>query len=103
MGFFNGKAAGGDTLVLVGDKKDLGAFRLSDPIRSYSLAVTDFRGVEKQAIDTMSSTKNNKGSVTSSPAHYSQTSRGVSVWGQEKVYQDTKVHNEQIVLRVSYK
>lgn len=95
----------GDAMIMVGDKYDMGAFRMSDTERHFPVAATDLDGVDKEShslsvpspIDTVPVTD----SETSRP-HYSDSARNVGVWGTENVYKNKEVSLARISLKVTY-
>jgi len=92
----------GNALILLQDKSDLGAMRLSDPIRNMIVATTDMPGLSKAPILTsqllQSKTKEKPRD------HYSKTASsytwGPHVWGTEGVYINHVTSNERINLEV---
>lgn len=96
---FGGKDDHGDALILVGDKFDMGAFRISDPERNFVVASTDLDGVEKKARIMANPTiveRNLNDTRQKQLPHYSKTAKGVYVWGSARVYKDNEVANEKI-------
>lgn len=91
--------------LLQGDKYDFGAFRISDPERSFILASTDMPGVTKQARTMSNPTRAEKRrQLNRKPplAHYSEAARGEFIWGMHKVYHDDLVNNEILRFRPQY-
>eukprot|EP00540_Astrosyne_radiata_P022867 CAMPEP_0116848948 /NCGR_PEP_ID=MMETSP0418-20121206/15299_1 /TAXON_ID=1158023 /ORGANISM="Astrosyne radiata, Strain 13vi08-1A" /LENGTH=106 /DNA_ID=CAMNT_0004480613 /DNA_START=139 /DNA_END=459 /DNA_ORIENTATION=+ len=95
----------GDALIMVGDKYDLGAFRISDPERSFVLASTDMPGVLKQPRKVRNPTRSEKRREPQRKAplpHYSIAAKDEFVWGMHKVYRDDLVNNEVLKLKTRY-
>jgi hypothetical protein len=95
----------GDALIMVGDKYDLGEFRISDPERNYIVASTDIRGLDKSPRTGSHPTVGEirRQSLRHGPLpHYSNSKRGVSIWGAANVYHDDLVSNERIRFNVRY-
>uniref|UniRef100_A0A7S4NHU3 Alpha 1,4-glycosyltransferase domain-containing protein n=1 Tax=Odontella aurita TaxID=265563 RepID=A0A7S4NHU3_9STRA len=101
----------GDALILVADKRDLGAQRFSDPERNVLIGSTDMAGLIKSPLELpllSASPALEKGKVTENlrqktkeNPHYSAAAKGQWLWGSKGVYTDLKVNNEIIKLRVS--
>ena len=95
----------GDTLVLVLDKNDLGALRMSDVDRNFIVANTDMPGLNKEPIKTVSTTRlgymgrESKLPEERSP-HYSLAGKGDWLWGTKYVYSDDLTANELVRLNV---
>jgi mannosyltransferase OCH1-like enzyme len=95
----------GDALILVGDKFDLGSFRISDPERSYILASTDLPDVTKESRELSNPTRGElrRRQQRHGPLpHYSEAAKGEFVWGVHNVYHDNLVNNEELKFRVVY-
>jgi len=101
--FGGGTQDAGDALVMVGDKYDLGEFRISDPERSFIVASTNINGLDKSPREWGNPIAGEirRQSLRHSPLpHYSNSKRGVSLWGTANVYKDDLVANERIRLHV---
>ena len=90
-----------------GDKYDVGAFRISDPIRDFVVASTDMPGVNKDPrspshIPQSGFARQKQQNQHKELPHYSEAAKGVFVWGTEKVYHDKYVNNEIIKFDVYY-
>eukprot|EP00978_Attheya_sp_CCMP212_P032584 scaffold128060_cov55-Attheya_sp.AAC.1 len=99
------KPGTGDTMILVADKSDLGAFRHSDPERNIIVATTDLRGLSKAPLEpsAIGQLQKKEGMVRQKEkVHYSATNSDCWVWGTRGVYKDNMVNNEEIRLNVSY-
>lgn len=95
----------GDALIMVGDKFDMGSFRISDPERSFILASTDLKGVTKKPRELSNPTRGEvrrKQQRHDPLPHYSQTANGEYVWGMHNVYHDNLVNNEVLKFKVDY-
>jgi hypothetical protein len=95
----------GDALILVGDKYDLGEFRISDPERNFIVASTDIEGLDKSPRGWGNPTEGEirRESLRREPLpHYSNSKKGVSIWGSANVYKDNLVANEIIRFKVQY-
>lgn len=90
----------GDTIVLVGDKYDLGQFRISDIDRNMIFASTDLPGVSTSARTPLHMTNADRylGNLRQPQQHYSASKKGVAIWGSANVYKDDLVSN--IVIRL---
>lgn len=102
---FGGRLDHGDALVMVGDKYDLGEFRISDPESGVIVASTDIFGLDKSPREWGNPTEAEirRSSLRNRPLpHYSDSKRGVSVWGTAKAYKDDLVANERIQLNVQF-
>ena len=96
----------GHTLLLVLDKNDLGALRMSDIDRNVIVATTDMQGLAKDPIKTMPSrlgtvakVKENK-APGERPPHYSLAGKGDWLWGTKYVYSDDLTANEVVSFNV---
>mmetsp|Transcript_23555 Transcript_23555/g.67846 ORF Transcript_23555/g.67846 Transcript_23555/m.67846 type:complete len:605 (+) Transcript_23555:93-1907(+) len=93
----------GDTLVLVLDKSDLGALRMSDVDRNLIVATTDMPGLNKDPIKPVSTRLGDvgrKGKVPGErPPHYSFAGKGDWLWGTKYVYSDDLTANELVRLK----
>ena len=95
----------GDSLILVGDKYDMGAFRISDPERNLVLASTDLDGVTKagHSLSNPTPVARKVSSVDlSERPHYSDLVRGPLVWGTKGVYKDSKTMNIRMKFKVTH-
>jgi hypothetical protein len=95
----------GDALILVGDKNDLGEFRISDPERSFIVASTDIKHLDKSPRQWGNPIQGElrRQAIQQIPLpHYSNSKRGVSIWGSANVYKDDLIGNDQIRLNVHY-
>lgn len=97
----------GDLLILVLDKNDLGALRMSDVDRNVIVATTDMQGLSKDPMST--SPSNRLGSVAKKnrapgerPPHYSLAGKGDWLWGTRYVYSDDLTANEIIRFKVEH-
>lgn len=102
---YGGKQDHGDALILVGDKFDNGAFRISDPERNFVVASTELPGLVKKARSPMNPTEGEKRRqvLRKKPKpHYSASARGTFVWGSRNIYKDDLVTNERLQLNVHY-
>jgi hypothetical protein len=102
---FGGKADLGDILVLVADKYDLGQFRVSHPDSGVMIASTDMSGLEKSPRDLQNPTEGDLRRLSLARTllpHYSNSKRGVSIWGMANVYHDNFVAYEPIQLSVKF-
>jgi Glycosyltransferase sugar-binding region containing DXD motif len=100
-----GKADLGDILVLVADKYDLGQFRISHPDNGAMIASTDMSGLEKSPRDLQNPTEGDLRRLSLARTllpHYSNSKRGVSIWGMANVYHDNFVAYEPIQLSVKF-
>lgn len=83
----------------------MGAFRISDPERSYVLASTDMPGVTKDARIVSNPTRAEKRRELLRKKvlpHYSEAAKGEYIWGMHKVYQDDLVNNEVLKFNAQY-
>lgn len=102
---FGGRLDNGDVLVLIGDKYDLGEFRISQPDNGVIVAATDIEGLDKSPRKIKNPTEGEvrRFFLRHKPLpHYSNSKRGVSVWGTANVYRDSLVANENIRIRVQF-
>jgi hypothetical protein len=102
---FGGKQDHGDALILVGDKYDVGAFRISDPERNFIVASTELPGLEKKARKPANPTEGEKRRqvLRKKPLpHYSSSGKGTPVWGSRNIYKDDLVTNERLQFHVRY-
>lgn len=102
---YGGKQDHGDALILVGDKFDAGAFRISDPERNFVVASTELPGLVKKARIPANPTEGEKRRqvLRKKPLpHYSTSARGTTVWGSKNIYKDDLVTNERLRLLVHY-
>jgi hypothetical protein len=94
----------GDTLVLVLDKNDLGALRMSDVDRNIIVATTDMPGLNKDPIKPVSTRLGYMGRESKLPEerspHYSLAGKGDWLWGTKYVYSDDLMANELVRLNV---
>ena len=97
----------GDSLILVLDKNDLGALRMSDVDRNVIVATTDMQGLSKDPMKT--SPSNRLGSVAKKnkapgerPPHYSLAGKGDWLWGTRYVYSDDLTANEIVRFKVEH-
>ena len=94
----------GDTLVLVLDKNDLGALRMSDVDRHIIVATTDMPGLNKDPIKPVSTKLGYMGRESNLPEerspHYSLAGKGDWLWGTKYVYSDDLTANELVRLNV---
>ena len=79
----------GDALILLGDRQDMGTFRFSDVDRNLIVASTDMPSLSKGSFDKQ--TINRK-----KHAHYSKTEYASDVYGENGVYVDRLVTNEEV-------
>ena len=97
----------GDSFILVLDKNDLGALRMTDVDRNVIVATTDMQGLSKDPIKTSPSnrlggvTKNNR-APGERPPHYSLAGKGDWLWGTRYVYSDDLTANEIIRFKVEH-
>ena len=94
----------GKTLILVLDKNDLGALRMSDVDRNVIVATTDMQGLSKDPVKTSPSRlgsvpKENK-TPGERPPHYSLAGKGDWLWGTRYVYSDDLTANEIITFKI---
>jgi hypothetical protein len=102
---YGGKQDHGDALILVGDKFDAGAFRISDPERDFVVASTELPGLVKKARNPANPTEGEKRRqvLRKKPLpHYSTSARGTTVWGSKNIYKDDLVTNERLHFHVHY-
>jgi len=102
---YGGKQDHGDALILVGDKFDTGAFRISDPERNFVVASTELPGLIKNARLPRNPTEGEKRRqvLRKKPLpHYSTSARGTFVWGSRNIYKDDLVSNERLEFNVQY-
>jgi hypothetical protein len=102
---YGGKQDHGDALILVGDKFDAGAFRISDPERNFVVASTELPGLVKKARIPANPTEGEKRrqALRKKPLpHYSAAARGTTVWGSKNIYKDDLVTNERLRFLVRY-
>lgn len=95
----------GDTFILVGDKNDLGQFRISDSNRNIVFASTDIQGIETSAripTHVTDTEKNQLSRVRRPQQHYSSSKKGVAIWGSANVYKDDLVLDAMIRLRLRH-
>jgi hypothetical protein len=98
----------GDALILTLDKYDFGAFRFSDSVRNLIVASTQLEGLEKKPRLVRHATRGviqrqQEALAAFTPnAHYSETQKGVIVWGNKGVYRDTLVSPERLVFQIQY-
>lgn len=82
----------GDAYVLVGDKYDLGQFRISDSDRNIIFASTDVPDASSSARTPLHATRADQGLQSRlrqhRSEHYSLSKKGVNVWGTSNVYID---------------
>jgi mannosyltransferase OCH1-like enzyme len=102
---YGGKQDHGDALILVGDKFDTGAFRISDPERNFVVASTELPGLVKTARSSPNPTEGEKRRrvLRKKPLpHYSSFASDTFVWGSRNIYKDNLVTNERIKFHVCY-
>jgi len=102
---FGGKKDHGDALIMVVDKHDIGGFKMSDPERSLIVASTDI-GVVKQSREQSNPMEaervRQEQRQPKEHAHYSETTKGIFVWGSSGIYADNMVSDERINFTVRY-
>jgi mannosyltransferase OCH1-like enzyme len=102
---YGGKQDHGDALILVGDKYDTGAFRISDPERNFVVASTELPGLVKTARNPANPTEGEKRRqvLRKKPlAHYSSFGNSAFVWGSRNIYKDDLVTNERLKFEIRY-
>ena len=104
---FGGKKDHGDALILVGDKHDLGGFRLSDPERNLIVASTNFEGLEKHAREISnpmdSEKKRQDARAPKELHHYSESMKNrIFVWGSRGVYADRRTTDQWMHFDIHY-
>jgi hypothetical protein len=98
----------GDALILTLDKYDFGAFRFSDSERNLIVASTQLEGLEKKPRAVRHATRGvvqrqAEAQAAFKPnAHYSETQKGVIVWGHKGVYRDNLVSPERLIFHIDY-
>jgi mannosyltransferase OCH1-like enzyme len=98
----------GDALLLTLDKYDFGAFRFSDSERNIIVASTQLEGLEKKPRVVRHASRGviqrqQEALATFKPiTHYSETQKGVTVWGNKGVYRDNLVSPERLVFHIHY-
>lgn len=102
----------GDALILMQDKQDIGAHRMTDLTRNIIVASTDMPNLSKSPLNPVWNDEddgngflrkgNGEKAKKKEKPHYSSASHGVTIWGTHGVYADDLVSNEMITLEVSY-
>jgi Glycosyltransferase sugar-binding region containing DXD motif len=96
----------GDALILLGDKYDLGEFRISHPETGMIIAATDILSdIDKSVVEmdpafTVPNVTLRQRITT--PQHYSKSKSDNVIWGAANVYKDNLVRSERILLNLKY-
>jgi predicted secreted protein len=95
----------GDALILLGDKYDLGEFRISHPETGCIIAATDILSdLDKSAVELDPAFAAQNSSLRQrkdTPQHYSKSKTDHVIWGAANVYKDNLVRSERILLHLN--